>query len=446
MPKNYYLCFLWVVFGGCTPDASCLENCDEERLSPEPEVIYDDTCWGLAYTDALLLTETGNTAAPCSTQILLDETISLMGDLGEMQVHLDAAFDGSQLYLVYNFADTQSDGMGIAGRTLKCDGALGPEVTISNNEYTQTDPQVAVGENEFMVVWQKDTPEQSPNNLDLLIQNFSLEFTPQYETPQTLEMTRNGNPQEKNAWMPAIAPAYKNGFWVFGARGHDEATAFQTFGQLIHSDGELFCDSIDFHLAPLIGQIYPVAAAVGDTLFLAWESSESDGAKIQFVQTQNGFLHQGQTQMTENTGDAQRPAVALGPDGEQAALAYFIQTGSSTRTYLTHPDHLNEVIAVGAPNQNAHSPAVALGESGGLIFWLENLSGTKNKAYFQAFQPQEGGYELLGAATAIESEKVLPYAPVVLHLGADYYFMGWMAGDHPNYQAYGRFAAPQSLQ
>ena len=100
------------------------------------------------------------------------------------------------------------------------------------------------------------------------------------------------------------------------------------------------------------------------------------------------------------------------------------------------------VIQVGRSDKLAHSPAVALGQNGGVIFWLENLLGTKNNAYFQSFQWQEDRYVLLGSATMIENDKVLPYAPVMLHLDDDNYFMGWMAGDHPNYQAYGRFIAP----
>ena len=89
---------------------------------------------------------------------------------------------------------------------------------------------------------------------------------------------------------------------------------------------------------------------------------------------------------------------------------------------------------------------MALGENGGLIFWLENVVGTHNQAYFQAFAWEDDGYGLLGSPTLVGDEKVLPYAPVVLHLGADNYFMGWMSGDHPNYQAFGRFAAPSHLQ
>ncbi|GEM_PF-4554233 len=444
--NKWFLSFLCIfMLAGCdTPE--CVENCEENPSQPPAPPSYDDTCWGLAYQSGTQLDDNKPTNATCETELLFDENILLIGDLGEMQVHLDAAFDGQQLYLVYNFADSETEGMGVAGRVLQCDGSLGAETTIASGTLTQSDPQIALAGEHLMVAWQKDDPGQSPANLSMLVQAFDTSFTPLLANEQELSMARNGVVQTKNVWMPAIIPAYSEGFWVIGARGHDAATAFQAFAQLIHSNGEMQCDSIDLNLEPAIGQVYPVAASGGGKIIAAWESHQAEGSEIEFVHTANGFLHTGQTQITFGTGEAQRPAVALSPDGERAALAYAIQNGGTWRTYLAHPDHLDTIISVGNANQSAHSPAVALGENGGLIFWLENVAGTKNRAYYQAFVWEDNGYALQGSPTDMGDETVLPYAPVMLHLGADHYFMGWMAGNHPNYQAYGRFVAPSQLQ
>jgi len=259
-------------------------------------------------------------------------------------------------------------------------------------------------------------------------------------------MSREGVPEIKNAWMASVAPAREGLFWAFGSRGHSQATAFQVFAQLLDAQGNRVCDSLDLKLEPTIGQIYPVSDAKGEQLLLAWESTQEQGTEIEYVITEGGRLHLASPQLTNVQGDAQRPTVSLSADGQKSALAFYVQSGSSSKVLLMDPQNPDNVIQVGRSDKVAHSPAVALGQNGGVIFWLENLSGTKNNAYFQSFQWQVDRYALLGSAIRLESDKVLPYAPVMLHLDDDIFFMGWMAGDYPNYQAYGRFIAPTELQ
>ena len=446
MNKPHLFLLLFVpVFFGCPVDP-CGPECgivlpDEV---PEPTSIYDDTCWGKSFEDAT--PSSTPEAASCIAQLRIDETFPLIGQLGEMQIHLDAAFDGSQLHLVYNYADSGTDGIGVAGRTLACDGTLGEEVQISGGPLTQTEPNAAWSGDRLLVAWQRDDPEQSPNNLSTHYHIVDANWNPLFETERTLTMTRNGIEQTKNVWMPVILPAFQQGFWVIGARGHDAATVFQSFAQLVGGSGGLLCDSIDLNLQPEIGQVYPAAAANRGQVLMAWESHQPGGGEIEFAQSAKGFLHTATTEITNSSGDAERPAVALSPNGENAAIAYHISVGTTLRTYLIDPTQPTTPLAVGNSGENAHSPAVALGENGGVVFWLEIVSGTKNRAYHQTFQRVDGGYELVGSPQAVGDDAVLPYPILVQHLSADSYFLGWMAGNYPNYQAFGRFILPAELQ
>ena len=445
MHKKIFLLFLPFAFLGCPTSPDCEPNCtaDPDQEPQEQVPSYDDTCWGQLYANSTPISSWSNQG--CLDEIVLDTDIPLIGEAGEMQVHLDADFDGEQLYLVYNTANTETEDMGIRGRTLKCNGTLGTEVQINDEQRLFTDPQIAVNSDEIMVLWQRDIPELGPHNLDVLVQALSKEYTPLTTENHVLEMERNGVPEIKNAWMTAVTPARQGLYWSFGARGHDEATTFQIFGQALDSQGVPLCDSLDLNFAPEIGQVYPVADAKGAHVLVAWESNEEQGTEIQYIYANGGSLHLATQESTTVQGDAQRPAVALSPDGTKSALAFFTQSGSSNKVFLLHPQHSENIIQVGNPAKSAHSPAVALGDNGGMVFWLENLSGIKNNAYYQAFHWQEDRYVLVGIATQIESDKVLPYAPLMLHLGAEHYFMGWMAGDHPNYQAFGRFVVASEL-
>ena len=444
MYNKYFSC-LWLapLWLACPTEPPCEAPCIEVEPSVEKPQ-FDDTCWGRTYNETSPLPTLETT--DCLEAIKLDTDFPLLGSAGEMQVHLDADFDGQRLYLAYNTANTETEAMGIHGRTLACDGTLGDEVTISQEQSLFTDPQIAAGASDIMVLWQRDEADLGPNNLDLFAQPYTKAYEPLTEDNILLEMKREGAPEVKNAWMASVVPARMGVYWAFGSRGHSQATTFQTFGQLLDSTGQTLCDSIDLNLAPEIGQVYPVSDAKGDRVLIAWEATLDQGTEIEYILSEGGLLHLATPDLTNVQGDAQRPAVALNHDGEQGALAFFVQSGSISKVLLMDPLQPTNVIQVGRSDKIAHSPAVALGKNGGVILWLENISGTKNNAYFQPFQWQEDRYVLLGVPTPITSEKVLPYAPLVLHLDDDHYFLGWMAGDYPNYQAYGRFIGPSELQ
>ena len=370
MNKNYFSYLFVIPFWlGCTPEPLCDQPC--EPLPPQnEEPLYDNTCWGNAYNERAAL-PTGDTSA-CLDQINLDTDIALLGEAGEMQVHLDADFDGQRLYLAYNTANTETEAMGIHGRILECDGSLGNEVTISQEQSLFTDPQMAAGTSEIMVLWQRDEPDLGPNNLDLFAQGYNDDFSPLTNDNILLEMTREGVAEVKNAWMASVVPARVGMFWAFGSRGHSQATAFQAFAQLLDAQGNTICDSLDLKLEPAIGQIYPVSDAKGDHLLVAWESTQEQGTEIEYIYAEGGRLHLATPDLTQVQGDAQRPTVSLSPDGQQSALAFYVQSGSSSKVLLMDPQNPTNVIQVGNSNKLAHSPAIALGKNGGVIFWLEN--------------------------------------------------------------------------
>ena len=134
-------------------EAPCIE------VEPSVEKPVDDTCWGRTYNETSPPTlETTD----CLEVIKLDTDFPLLGSAGEMQVHLDADFDGQRLYLAYNTANTETEAMGIHGRTLACDGTLGDEVTISQEQSLFTDPQIAAGASDIMVLWQRDEADLGP--------------------------------------------------------------------------------------------------------------------------------------------------------------------------------------------------------------------------------------------------------------------------------------------
>jgi len=144
--------------------------------------------------------------------------------------------------------------------------------------------------------------------------------------------------------------------------------------------------------------------------------------------------------VTQLSGDAGLPVVGWVPGGDHGFVAFHLQTTSGTQIYLQKAEDQSQALRVDGTTGHAHSPALALGQSAGLLVWFEIISGLKNRVHYRFFSWDEMGNPELGSADEVSGVvNAAPYVPAITHIDADTFFMGWSQGSSPEFLAYGMF-------
>ena len=114
-----------------------------------------------------------------------------------------------------------------------CDGTVVrlPAQVDSQDGPGAIEPQIAVNRHGVLVAYQTDTPG-AEHNLDLVARSFTPDGAPFDAVERVLELSRDGEPNPGNAWMPTLT-ATQDAFAIAAAWGHDDAPAFQVLLQEI---------------------------------------------------------------------------------------------------------------------------------------------------------------------------------------------------------------------
>lgn len=381
---------------------------------------------------------------PCVTPLVTGQAFEIDPAGPNTQIHVEAAFDGESVWIVYNLPD----GAGyfdVHATRLNCDGThrVAP-FRVNTTDYNDVDPTLAVGDGHMYAAWQSDTG-LFPDNMELLVRTFLVDGTPVMVEDRILDTWRNGVLETGNHWLPVLG-ALPSGFAVAGSRAVEDASGFQVFVQRLDADGSMAEESFDASFAPLASQTFPTLAAMADgTLYLAYGQGVAPDWDDHVL-------------YTAIAPDARvvSPLPPLPPAGRTLGEAPHLASGPDGAVYLAFGDPLvGRIVLTDAAALIPDAPETLLGEAGlvnfypkvaatqggGAVVWYRNVSGLRNELWIQRFT-FDGASFSLSTPDLATGEWVPPYPPAITHIRDDIYFVAWSQGTSPDFRIMGAFLEP----
>ncbi len=391
------------------------------------------------------LPDAGSDAGPdgglgdaCADLLVTGTIFELDPDGPDTQIHVNAAFDGDGVWVVWNRPDGNNY-FDVWAQRLGCDGL--PKVApfrVNTTDHNEIDPAVAVADGNVYMVWQADN-NTGVNNMDILLRTYGVDGTPIMAADAIVETTYDGTPVTGNVMSPGVTALPGGTFAVSGVRGLDVAPAWQVFAQRLNADGSLVQEALSPIIEPAATHLYPALAARPDgTLHLAYTRAEGTDEHIYHT----AFA------ADATTPDPDPPVEAIaGAEGTGAALAsspggdvVYLAFGDGSDIVLTTTD------AAGGPSPVitndgvglAHSPVIATREGGGAMVYYSNVGGLNNELYATAFA-YDGTSITLSDGVLILPQTVPPYQASITHITGDVYFIAWSGGANPDYRISGTY-------
>jgi hypothetical protein len=401
-------------------------------------------------------------AVPCPPTAITDETLDLLPDLPDTQIHAVLAFDGTAIWMAFDVP--ASDGSGnfeTWAARLWCDGshAVAPFRVGTTTRGNEIEPDLAVGDGNLYVAWEVDTGGNP--NLFVVYRTFSIDGTPVMATDRLLETRAGGAPAAASAWMPRLAALPGGRFAIAGSWAPPTATRFQAFVVAVEADGDLAPgpggpppDTFEPYPEPGVSQTFPALASAADgTLFAAWNRTEDEGAD-RVVHVSIDPAMQVVTPLPPAFASAIKtsaaPALVAVPGSPaQAVLALHAGETPDVVVRTAVPADFSILGAsFGASGKADHTPAVAPGPGGGAVAWYRMRSGIRNDLYVQGFAldgatvTAAGSPLLLNPPDVYEDHAAAPYQTTIAHVGGGVYFLAWSEGKSPAFRIKGRFVKP----
>ena len=418
-----------------------LGGCGDEPGAGDNDAALPDAALDAAVTPDAAPDADVTPDPPCVTPLVTGQIFELDPDGPDTQIHVNAAFDGESVWVVYNRPDALG-GFDVYGLRLDCDGTQRlPPFQINTSDWNDLDPALSVGSGKVYVAWQTDTSVW-PNNMDTVFRTYDVSGTALMATDLVLETQREGNPVPGNAWMPDVAALPGGGFVLAGARGIDDASGFQVYLQWLSDTGVAQGESVDASYMRLASQTYPaVAAATDGTVYLAFThdaSPYSDEHVLHAAYATSGSSPIPNPPALAAEGRAgTAPAYAAAPDGR----VYLAFTDPDTNQVVLTDGKVfgtGPIAELGTPGRMDYGATLATTTGGGAVAWFRNVSGFSNNLRVQSFT-FDGSTFQLGTATTASTETVPPYAPAITHITGDIYFVAWSQGANPDYRVVGTF-------
>ncbi len=382
--------------------------------------------------------------------------LSLDPDADGPQIHPAAAWDGEALQVVWNGPrDPDSGDFAVRKTRLLCDGsAEAIQILDPGALGSDVDPSVAVSAGRTLVAWQSDDGG-SPYNLSIGLVTAPVSGDP--DRPwRTLQMQRNEQPYEGNAWMPRLADDAGGGFVLAGSRGIDAVGRFQGFVQALDLDGEPFGPSEDAGIEFEVSQVEPaIAVRANRTRILGWEERPDAGQdKVVWRELlPDGLGPASQVadmQAEAELGPLARVAIAVERSPREAVL--FVAHGGSggaldvTLEVVDRGDGLpGPTLVLGRAQDTEHTPGIALGTDGGVLVYHRVLSGFANELVLQRFRLDGDPDAPLTGITMDDpqvvqtDEPVAPYPPSITWIDDSVWFLAWSEGSGAGLRVRGRF-------
>ena len=219
-----------------------------------------------------------------------DVTLPVDPDGPDTQIHPAIAADGDGLWVVYNRVTPGESTFDVWATRLGCDGlpTIAPFEVTADRVSNDVDPGVAVGPAGVIMAWTQNLDDATPN-LVTRYRVFDHDGTPRGPS-RPLVTQRDGADFAGGQWMPQVA-ATQDGFVIVGARGVDERSAFQVYGQRLDAEGSPIGEAASVE-RDMTQQLDPdVGIAADGTVWIAWgEGDQGSGAVVAAPWTDDAAL------------------------------------------------------------------------------------------------------------------------------------------------------------
>jgi hypothetical protein len=389
----------------------------------------------------------------CLDELAFGETLELLPEAPDSQIHAAMAFDGRGVWLALNVPEEESSGFDVWATRLDCAGRalVAPFKVNDDAPGNDIDPDIAVSGDRVLIVWQRDTGGDP--NLFVRYRVFSTAGDRLMESDAALSLRSGGETWDVSAWMSRVTGLPGGGFALSGSVAHPELERFQAFTQAMEGEGAVTPAAGGLTLAqpmPQVSQVDPdVQSDAGGGLALAWTSTPDEGASRVGLARWRSLGDSPDLTRSPEEG-ASKPDLALGVgEGAPLFLAYAVEGYNSSEVVLTDVEWLGEEgaprLSFGHPSAYDHTPTLATAPGGGAVMWYRVRGGIRNDAWLQRFTGgdmwrAEGVPLLLNPAGPIDDHATPPiYGPALIHLHDHLYLAAWSEGQSPNFRLVGRF-------
>lgn len=391
-----------------------------------------------AEADAQIVDATPPDAAPPVECALSGVTLPVDPDGPDTQIHPALAVDGQGLWVVYNRVTPGESTFDVWATRLGCDGlpTVPPFEVTADRVSNDVDPGVAVGPAGVIMAWTQNLDNATPN-LVTRYRIFDHDGTPRGPS-QPLVTQREGAEFVGGHWMPQVS-ATIDGFVIVGARGVEERSAFQVFGQRLDADGVPVGETASVEL-DMTQQLDPdVGVAADGTVWIAWgEGDQGSGAVVAAPWTDDPAL------VTQPAFPAPSGSTRVAIGSQSYVLGHVSMRGGTDIVVRQLDGEARfEVGGMGAIDIQ---PAMAvqrgeMGDDGALMAWFRRIRGNQAALWTQRLDLTDG---VVAVGDPVEIELVDPAAPYPMAIGATggRYVVAWAEGEAPAYRVMLRFVDP----
>ena len=336
-----------------------------------------------------------------------EEAFELFPTFPTTQIHADVAFDGSNIWTVFNIPNSDGD-FDVYISSMDCAGSIIQEPThiVQLSGVNQTTPRIAISQNSILVAVQGDNGNGATNlSIQLYVQ----------ELNGTVLLNEPWTPSEiplGNRWLPTVVGT-DNGFWIAGAVAN--STHFRTLVQRLD----------------LSGQPANNAHWVGEDSYAVFPNI--DGNDLEYVvgwETGNdsvGWLTGGMDGPNNDLTiyDGSSGTKVVWNDGDPQVFTHRV----SPLSVLWNDSQLSEL-------GGTHNPNVAAGMNSSLVMYYHLQSGYSNDVITTSI--------INGNTSSLDNfihsdPPAAPYRPAITHLVDDKYFLTWSQGTSPDFFLAGQF-------
>lgn len=417
-------------------------GCDTQPQTESPidaNIGFDGTISDAGPLDGALLDSTPPDMMPDMARPICAEanvTLDVDPEGPDTQIHPAVAADGDGVWVVYNRVTPGARTFDVWATRLGCDGQpIVPPFEVSTDAVnSDTDPGVAVGaDGTVFIVWTNDVQGADPN----LVARYRL-YAPD-GTARTdvrpLITQRIGVDFPGGQWMVQVA-ATADGFVVAGARGVEERSAFQVFGQRFDTVGEPIGETASTE-RDMTQQLDPdVAVADDGTIWIGWgEGDQGNGAVVAAAWRDDAAL------MPLPVLPAPAGSTRVATAGERAFVLGHLTKRGGTDIAVRAMDGEGSV-EVGGMGAIDIQPAMAAHDQTAMLAWFRRIRGNQAAVWTQQLD-LSAGLSAVGEPIQIETtDPAAPYPMALTALRNGRFAVVWTEGEQPAYRVKLRFLEP----
>jgi len=369
----------------------------------------------------------------CASILVEDRPFALAPGFRETQIHPAAVHDGEHAWVALTVDEEDSSVFDVFLVRAACDGSVDPPIPVNTTtEPNDLDAAIALGDDGVLVAWISDTGGGLPGAITTYTRAFDLEGAPRAASDRQIELTRGGEPYAGTAWMAALAST-DEGFVLAGSRGVEELAGFAVYTLALDAEGAPAGEATEPSPTMDAGQSDPEVAVDGSGVHAIWTE--------QLEETHGMYAPPGGEARRVVEGVVSSSATDIEVDGERVLVA--TSAGGSSAAEIRIVDVSNpeaDVLSFGRTGRLDAGADMALGEDGALgVVWLRNEAGFRNELFVRGARWDEGTWTVGEERQVPMLDPVPPYAPAIVHVEGDLYFVTWAEGNSPRFEVYGMY-------